>query len=106
MLRGATASAFAMAGTAVFRIVVSSDSMKKATATSHGNKRLTDWPGAPEGVKVSLEWAGIMLVPACRISFYFGEQQREHFMVEFFHFLAYVRQRARAVGLSLVFAGD
>ena len=32
-------SAAAMAGTAVFRIVVSSDSMKKATATSHGNSR-------------------------------------------------------------------
>jgi hypothetical protein len=29
-----------MAGTAVFRIVVSSDSMKNATATSHGNSRL------------------------------------------------------------------
>ena len=27
-------------GTAVFRIVVSSDSIKKATATSHGNRRL------------------------------------------------------------------
>ncbi len=29
-----------MAGTAVFRIVVSSDSMKNATATSHGRRRL------------------------------------------------------------------
>jgi hypothetical protein len=29
-----------MAGTAVLRIVVSSDSMKKATATSHGTIRL------------------------------------------------------------------
>ncbi len=29
-----------MAGTAVFRIVVSSDSMKNATATSHGNSSL------------------------------------------------------------------
>jgi hypothetical protein len=36
-----------MAGTAVFRIVVSSDSMKNATATSHGSNRLlaTEWPG-------------------------------------------------------------
>jgi len=34
-------SALAMAGTAVLRIVVSSDCMKKATATSHGKKRLT-----------------------------------------------------------------
>ena len=31
-----------MAGTAVFRIVVSSDSMKNATATSHGRKRFPD----------------------------------------------------------------
>ena len=41
MLNGAMPSAFAMAGTAVFRIVVSSDCMKKATATSHGKKRFT-----------------------------------------------------------------
>jgi hypothetical protein len=39
MLKGAMPSALAMAGTAVFRIVVSSDCMKKATATSHGKKR-------------------------------------------------------------------
>ena len=37
MLSGETPSASAMVGTAVFRIVVSSASMKKATATSHGN---------------------------------------------------------------------
>ena len=37
---GATLSAAAMVGTAVFRIVVSSDSMKNATATSQGNRRL------------------------------------------------------------------
>src|SRR5437899_1397829 len=49
MLSGATASAFAMAGMAVFRIVVSSDSMKKATATSHGNNRFTESPGATRG---------------------------------------------------------
>ena len=42
MLNGATLSACAMAGTAVFRIVVSSDSMKNATATSHGNRRLLE----------------------------------------------------------------
>jgi hypothetical protein len=41
MLNGAMPSAFAMAGTAVFRIVVSSDCMKKATATNHGKKRFT-----------------------------------------------------------------
>src|ERR1017187_8877774 len=40
MLSGATFSAAAMAGAAVFRIVVSSDSMKNATATSHGRRRL------------------------------------------------------------------
>ena len=40
MLRGATPRADEIAGTAVLRIVVSSDSMKKATATSHGRSRL------------------------------------------------------------------
>src|SRR5271168_3446131 len=40
MLKGATFRACAMAGTAVLRIVVSKDSMKKATATSHGNNFL------------------------------------------------------------------
>jgi len=47
-----------MAGTAVFKIVVSSDSMKKATATSHGNKRFTDSPGAAGGTERTLELAG------------------------------------------------
>src|SRR6202167_2653989 len=42
MLSGATAKALAMAGTAVFRIVVYSDSMKNPTATSHGNSRFTE----------------------------------------------------------------
>ena len=40
MLNGGISRAFAIAGTAVFRIVVSSDSMKKPTATSHGSSRL------------------------------------------------------------------
>jgi hypothetical protein len=40
MLKGDTWSAAEIAGTAVFRIVVSSDSMKKATATSQGKTRL------------------------------------------------------------------
>ena len=40
MLSGATLRASAMAGTAVFRMVVSSDSMKNATATSQGSRRL------------------------------------------------------------------
>ena len=37
-----------MAGTAVFRIVVSSDSMKNATATSHGKSRLLATDGEKE----------------------------------------------------------
>jgi hypothetical protein len=37
-----------MVGTAVLRIVVSSDSMKKATATSHGKSRLADAVGSDE----------------------------------------------------------
>src|ERR1700731_3897845 len=40
MLSGCTSSACAMAGTAVLRIVVSNDSMKKPTATNHGSRRL------------------------------------------------------------------
>ena len=46
MLSGATFSAAAMVGTAVFRMVVSSDSMKNATATSHGSNRLLNVPTA------------------------------------------------------------
>lgn len=42
MLRGATWRASAIVGTAVFRIVVSSDSIKNATAISHGSSRLLD----------------------------------------------------------------
>ena len=48
----------------MFRIVVSSDSMKKATATSQGNNRFTDLPGAAGGTETALEWAGIILPPA------------------------------------------
>ena len=40
MLSGTTCKASETAGTAVLRIVVSSDSMKKATATSHGSSFL------------------------------------------------------------------
>ncbi len=40
MAKGTTCSARAIAGTPVFRIVVSSDSMKKATAISQGNRPL------------------------------------------------------------------
>src|SRR5881296_283388 len=49
MLSGATLSAAATVGTAVFRMVVSSASMKKATATSHGSSRLTDSSGEGGG---------------------------------------------------------
>src|ERR1017187_7748222 len=62
MLSGATPSALAMAGTAVFRIVVSSDSMKKATATSHGSIRFTAAPGSGDGAETMLDLAGIILV--------------------------------------------
>src|ERR1700689_959631 len=48
MLRGATPRAEEMAGTAVLRIVVSSDSIKKATATSQGRSRLADAVGSDE----------------------------------------------------------
>ena len=40
MLKTGTSSACAIAGTAVFRIVVSKDSMKNPTATSQGSSRL------------------------------------------------------------------
>ena len=46
MLNGATLSAWAIAGTAVLRIVVSSDSMKKPTATNQGSSRLAVAVGA------------------------------------------------------------
>ncbi|SPE60009.1 hypothetical protein SBV1_3660002 [Verrucomicrobia bacterium] len=48
MLKGTTLSASEMAGTAVFRIVVSSDSIKNATATSHGRSRLPEADGGDE----------------------------------------------------------
>src|ERR1700690_616861 len=62
MLSGATPRAWAMAGTAVLRTVVSSDSMKNATATSHGNNRFADAPGAAGGAECTLELSEIILV--------------------------------------------
>jgi hypothetical protein len=58
MLRGATPSAEEMAGTAVLRIVVSRDSIKKATATSHGRSRLEASEGWDDdgGVINGLVW--------------------------------------------------
>jgi hypothetical protein len=41
MLSGATCRAAAIDGTAVFKMVVSSDSMKNATATSQGKRVFT-----------------------------------------------------------------
>src|ERR1700744_1242475 len=52
MLRGPTWSAAEIAGTAVLRMVVSSDSMKNATATSHGSNRLLAAEGATEAAIV------------------------------------------------------
>jgi hypothetical protein len=48
MLRGVMRRAAEMAGTAVLRIVVSSDSMKNATATSHGRSLLAAFEGTNE----------------------------------------------------------
>src|SRR5271167_2746254 len=48
MLSGATSSACETTGTAVFRIVVSSDSMKNATATSQGRNCLAEPDGEGE----------------------------------------------------------
>jgi hypothetical protein len=46
MLSGPTPSAVAMVGAAVLRMVVSSDSIRKATATSHGSNRRVVSAGA------------------------------------------------------------
>src|SRR5580704_16914697 len=60
MLSGVTFSACEIAGTAVFRIVVSSDSMKNATATSHGKSFLLEADGAA-GIEGELaELTGLM----------------------------------------------
>src|SRR6202167_2125214 len=48
MRSGATPGAEEIAGTAVLRIVVSSDSIKKATATSHGKRRFDASDGSDE----------------------------------------------------------
>src|SRR5271168_3387684 len=48
MLSGATLRACETTGTAVFKIVVSSDSIKNATATSHGRSCLLEADGGGE----------------------------------------------------------
>ena len=57
MLSGATWSAAAIVGTAVLRIVVSSDSIKNATAISHGTRRLLEAvsEGCEEGASTGLD---------------------------------------------------
>src|SRR5580704_6427119 len=61
MLSGATLRAAATAGTAVLRIVVSNDSIKNATAISHGSNCLldggTDVTGAASGIAVRQQFA-------------------------------------------------
>jgi hypothetical protein len=64
MLSGATSRASDMTGTAVFRIVVSSDSMKNATATSHGKSCLREEDGRGEEVLMifsEAKWSASML---------------------------------------------
>ena len=70
MLSGATWSAAAMVGTPVFRIVVSSDSMKNATAINHGSRRLLEsaTEGGGEGAPVAL--GGITFVGGGGVGIY------------------------------------
>src|SRR5271156_2752393 len=62
MVRGATWSAAAMVGTPVFRIVVSSDSMKNATAINHGRSRLLESGSGDGGDAPSRGPGGITFV--------------------------------------------
>jgi hypothetical protein len=68
MLSGAMCRAAAIVGTAVFRMVVSSDSMKNATATSQGSSLFTsvrlislarDARGVPPVARPSTAWSGL-----------------------------------------------
>src|SRR5271167_3679934 len=69
MLRGATRSAKDMAGTAVLRIVVSSDSIKKATATSHGKRRLEASEGSNEDGG-AINWPDEFIETAGKLIYY------------------------------------
>src|SRR5580658_6457627 len=62
MLSGATLRASEMAGTAVFKMVVSSDSIKNATATSQGSNRMLDGPGGACEDAAALELRGIIFI--------------------------------------------
>src|SRR5580658_3432341 len=70
MLSGATPSASAIAGTAVLRMVVSSDSMKNATATSHGSSLRLASEGSDDGA-TSLAVLGVLIeVIRCALQVY------------------------------------
>src|SRR5271163_4372226 len=64
MLSGATWSAAAIVGTAVFKIVVSSDSMKNATAINHGSSRLLESAREPGEVDPFFRSIGLRFVGA------------------------------------------
>jgi hypothetical protein len=68
MLNGATFSAAAIVGTAVFKMVVSSDSMKNATATSHGSNALLVLPGVMGDENFALELIALMNCELAAIS--------------------------------------
>jgi hypothetical protein len=63
MLSGVTANALAITGTAVFKMVVSSDSMKKATATNQGSMRLTAADGGSESVAGAVKACFLIKAP-------------------------------------------
>jgi hypothetical protein len=67
MLSGATLRASEIAGTAVFRMVVSSDSIKNATATSHGSNRMLEGPGGGCEEAAALELRGITFIELGRM---------------------------------------
>ena len=62
MLRGATWRAAAIVGTAVLRIVVSNDSIKNATAISHGNRCLLESASEASGEVALVGLEGLTFV--------------------------------------------
>src|ERR1700733_3080906 len=68
MLSGATLRASEMAGTAVLKMVVASDSMKKATATSPGSSRMLDGPGGACEDAAAIELGGSTFIEPRRAS--------------------------------------
>jgi hypothetical protein len=67
MLSGATFNAAAIVGTAVLRIVVSSDSIKNATAISQGSSRLLESASVGGGEGVAACLSGLTSVGICSI---------------------------------------